>query len=119
MKMLIMMCGKTFSDDISNETIREMTIVEKIEGFLSEQRLQRFGRKEKMDDQRSSVKAKSFVVNGSKRSRFKKRFKLGYRKKKEFLAKGLKRSDAQDRTVWNLECKNRSTPACRENKLGS
>ena len=54
MKMLIMICGKTFSDDISNETIREMTSVEKIEGFLREQRLQWLGHKEKMDDQRYS-----------------------------------------------------------------
>ena len=34
MKMLCMICGKTIRDDISNETICEITSVEKIEGFL-------------------------------------------------------------------------------------
>ena len=44
-----------------DETIREMIVVEKIDEFLREQRLQRFGLIEKMDDERAPVKAKKFV----------------------------------------------------------
>ena len=33
------MCGKTLRDGISNQTIRDMTGVEKIEEFMREQRL--------------------------------------------------------------------------------
>ena len=38
--------------------------------------------------------------------------------KKDILARGLKRSDAQDRAVWRIGCKNRPTRASGENKLG-
>jgi len=33
--------------------------------------------------------------------------------------RGLKRSDAVDRTLWRLGCRNRPTPACGDNKPGS
>jgi len=33
--------------------------------------------------------------------------------------RSLKRSDAVDRTLWRLGCRNRSTPACGDNKPGS
>jgi len=33
--------------------------------------------------------------------------------------RGLKRSDAVDRTHWRLGCRNRPTPACGVNKSGS
>ena len=75
MKMLHLICGKTLKDGISNKTIREITSVEKIEGFFREERHQWFEHIEKMEDERAPVKAKSFVVNGSKRGRLKKRWK--------------------------------------------
>ena len=106
-KMLRMMCGKTFRDDISNETIPEMTGVEKIKKFLKEYRLQWFGHIKKINDKRALVKAKSFVVNGSKRGRPKKRWKKAI--EKDFLAKCLERGDAQDHAVWRLGCKNLPT----------
>jgi len=37
----------------------------------------------------------------------------------DMKVRGLKRSDAVDRTLWRLGCRNRLTPACRDNKLGS
>ena len=40
MRMLRMICGKTLREDISNETIRKVTDVEKIAEILKEQRLQ-------------------------------------------------------------------------------
>ena len=70
--MLRMICGITLGDGISNKTISEMTSVEKMKQFLKKQRLRWFGLIEKMDDERAPVKAKSFVVDGSKRSRPKK-----------------------------------------------
>ena len=42
-----MICGKTSRDDISNDTKREITGVEKIEEFFREQRLQWFEHIEK------------------------------------------------------------------------
>ena len=62
-----MICGKTLRGDVSNETIRKMTGVEKIEEFLREQSLRWFGQIEKIGDERAPVKAKFFAVNGSKR----------------------------------------------------
>jgi len=35
------------------------------------------------------------------------------------IVRGLKRSDAVDRTHWRLGCRNRLTPACEDNKPGS
>ena len=37
---------------------------------------------------------------------------------KDMLAKGLKRTDAQDRSLWTLGCKNLLDNACGENKPG-
>ena len=51
--MLQMICGKTLKDDISNETIRDMTGVKKIKEFLREQRLRLFGHVERMDEEKS------------------------------------------------------------------
>ena len=107
MRMLRMICGKALRDDISSEKIREMTGVEKIEEFLREQRLRWFEHMEKIDDERAPVKAKTFVVNGSKRGRPKKRWKKTIEKDK--LARGLKRKDAQDHAMRRLGCKNLPT----------
>ena len=51
-----------------------MRDVEKIEEFLREQRLQWLKYMKKIDDERAPVKAKIFVINGSKRGRPKKRW---------------------------------------------
>ena len=108
MRMLHMICGKTLRDDISNKTICEMTDVEKIEEFLREQKLRWFEHTEKIDDERAPVKEKCIdLINGSKRGRFKKRWKEAI--EKDTLARGLRRSDAQDHAVWRLGCKNLST----------
>ena len=96
MEMLHMISGKTLiKDGLSNKIICEMTSAEKIEGFLNEQKLQWFQHIEKMDDERAPVKSKSFVVNGSKRGRLKKKWKETI-EKRDMLTRGLKRSDAQD-----------------------
>ena len=82
MKMLNMICGKTLRDGISNETIREIISLEKIEEFLLEKRLRWFGHIRKMDDERVLVKAKSFVLDGSKRGRMKKTWEQAIEKHK-------------------------------------
>ena len=69
MRMLLVICGKTLKDKINNETIREMIGMEKIEEFLRKLKLRWFEHMEKIDDERAPVKAKIFVVNGSKRGR--------------------------------------------------
>ena len=73
---------------------------------------------EKMDDEQAPVKAKSFVVNGLIKRQIEEEMERGC-SKKGMLARGLKRSGAQDCTVWRLGCKNRPTTAQREIKLGS
>ena len=72
MRVLRMMCGKSLRDDLSNQTICEMTGVEKIEEFMREQRLRWFGRVERMDNERTLVKAKNFLADDSKKDRPKK-----------------------------------------------
>ena len=47
-----MICSKTQRESSSNMTNREMTDVEKIEEFLSEQRLRWFRHMERMDDEK-------------------------------------------------------------------
>ena len=69
-----------------------------------------------MDDERAPIKAKNFAVDGSKRGRLK-RWKEAI--EKDMLARDVKRSDAQDCTVWRLNCKNWTTRTCGKNKLGS
>ena len=49
-----------------------------------------------MDVERASMKAKSFVVDGSKRGRPKERQRNAI--EKDMLGRGLKKSDAQDLT---------------------
>ena len=56
--MLQMICGKTLKDGISNETIRDMTGVEKIE-FLRKQKLRWFEHMERIDDEELQRKQKS------------------------------------------------------------
>ena len=87
-----------------------MTGVEKIEEFLREQKLRWLGHVEVMDDERAPSKAKEIVVGDSKKGRPKKSWKEVV--EKDMLVRRLKRSDAQDRSLWRLDCKNRLTPAC-------
>ena len=56
------------------------------------------------NNKRARVKANKFVVDGSKKGRPKKRWKEVA--KKDMLARGLKRTNAQDCSVWKLSCKN-------------
>ena len=104
MRMLQMICGKTLKDKINNEKIREMTGVVRLEEFLREKRLRWLGYVERMDEERGLVKALLLEIDGTKKGRSKKRWK-------EVLecgmtARGLQRSDAQDRERWRLVCKN-------------
>ena len=55
-------------------------------------------------------------MDSSKRGRPKKRWKEAV--EKDMLAKGLKRSNAQDCAVCRLGCKNQLTPARGENNPG-
>ena len=55
--MLRMICGKTLEDKINNEKIREMTGVERLEEFLSEQWLLWSKHAERMDEERGPVKS--------------------------------------------------------------
>ena len=62
MKMLRLICGKTSRDGISNEAIRDITGVKKIEEFQRKQRLRWFEHVKRMDDERDPMKAKKFVT---------------------------------------------------------
>ena len=53
---MLPMCEKTKKDDISNQTIRDMTGGEKIEEFIREQRLRWFGHVERINDERTPGK---------------------------------------------------------------
>ena len=67
-----------------------------------------------MDDEIAPLKAKNFVIGGLKEGRPKKIRKEVV--EKEMVAKGLRRTDAQDLSVWGLDIKNWLTLARRENK---
>ena len=112
-----MICGKRLRDVISIQTIRDMTCVEKIEEFMREQRLRWFGHVERMDIERTPVNAKNFVVDGSEKGIPTKRWKEVV--EKAMLVTGLRRTDAQDRYLWRLGCKNWLNHALRENNPGS
>ena len=101
--MLRMICEKTLRDGINNHTVRDMTCVENIEEFIRQQILRWLGIVKKVDDKRAPVKAKNLVVDGSKKSRPKKRWEEV--KEKGILAIGLK-ANAQDFSVWRLDGKN-------------
>ena len=101
-RVLRMICGKILREYVSNETICEMTVVEKIEEFSREQRLRCFQHIVKMDDESAPVKT------NSKRGILKKRWKEAV--EKDMLAiSGLKKGDAQDHAMWRLDCKNLPT----------
>ena len=59
---------------------------------------------EKMDDERAAVQAKKFVVEGSEKGRFKKRWKEVV--KKDMLVRGLRRTKAQDCSLQRLGHRN-------------
>ena len=67
MRMLHMICVRTLEDGISNDTIRDMTCMKKIEEFLRKKTLQWFGHVKKMDDEKAPVKAKKIAVGSKKR----------------------------------------------------
>jgi len=61
--------------------------------------------------------AMNFKFGCSKKGRPKKRWKVVI--DVDMKIRGLKRSDAVDRTLWRLGCRNRSIFACGVNKPGS
>ena len=63
--MLHMLYGKTLRDGISNQNDNHGEDKE----FTRAHRLRRFGHVERMDNERTPVKAKNFVVDGSKKGR--------------------------------------------------
>ena len=58
---------------------------------------------EKNGDEKAPVKAKKFVVEGSKKDQPKKRWKEMI--EKDMLERGLKSTDAQDCSLWRLAAK--------------
>ena len=94
-----------------------MTGVERLEEFLREQRLRWLGHVERMDEERGPVKALHLKVDETKKGRPKKRWKEVL--KRDMIARGLQRLNAQDRERWRVGCKRRLTPACEEHLLGS
>ena len=68
MRKLRMISGKTLGDGIRNQTIRDVTGVEKIKDFMREQRLRWFGYVERMDDERTPVKAKNFSLMAQRKA---------------------------------------------------
>ena len=102
---------------MSNEKIREMTGVVRLEEFLREKRLRWLGHVERMDEERGPAKALLLEVQGTKKGRPKKRWKEEL--KCDVTARGLQRLDAQDRERWRLGCKNQLTLACGKPLLGS
>ena len=117
MRMLRMICGKTFKDKMNNEKIREMTGVVRLEEFLREKKLRWLGHVERMNEERGPVKALFLEVDGTKKGRPKKRWKEAL--ECDMTARGLQRLDAQDRERWRLGCKNQLTHAWGEPLLGS
>ena len=110
-RMQRMICGKTLKIKINNETIRQITGVERLEEFLKEQRLQWLRYVERMDEERITIKTLHLQVEGTKKRRPKQRWKEVL--KCDMIARGLQRLDEQDRERWRLGCKN------REHLLGS
>ena len=98
MRMLRMICGKTLKDKMSNEKIREMTGVVRLEEFLREKRLRWLGHVERMDEGRGPVKALLLKVDWTKKGRPKKRWREVL--ECDMTARGLQRLDAQDRKRW-------------------
>ena len=59
---------------------------------------------ESMVDERAPIKAKSYVVSDSQKSRFKKKWKEVV--EKDMLVRGLRRTNARDCCLWRLGYKN-------------
>jgi len=72
---------------------------------------------ERMDRKRPQSVAMNFKTDCSKKRKPKKRWKEVI--DVAMKVRGLKTSDAVDRTLWRLGCRNRSTPASGNNKPGS
>ena len=85
-----------------------------IQKFLREQRVRWLRDVEKMDEERAPVRARKFEIEGSKKDRLKKRWKEVM--EKDMLVRVLKRSNAQDRSLWRLCFKKRLKPACEKNE---
>ena len=64
-----------------------------------------FGHVERMDDEKAPVKAKSLFLKVQKKGRPNKRWKEVVQK--DMLVRGLKRTDAQDCSLWRFGWMNR------------
>jgi len=91
--------------------------VEKIEEFLRDQRLRWFGHVERMEEERVPVQAMKTAVDSSKKGRPKKKWSEVL--ERDIKERGLQKSDAYNRDVWRLCCKNRLTPACKDDQPDS
>ena len=65
-RMLHLICGKTLKDKITNEKVRELTVVNEIKEFMRGQRLRWLGHMERMDENRGSANALHFQMDCSK-----------------------------------------------------
>jgi len=63
--------------------------------------------------ERGPAKALQLTLEGSKQGRPKRRWKELV--EKDMVDRGLKKTDTKDRLLWKSGCKNRLTPACRDN----
>ena len=109
-----MICGKTLRDSISNETICDMAgvkirVLKRVEIVM----VWTGGK----DGWRKKLPFKQKICSW----RFKKRPTIEKLKvvTKDVHGKGLKRTDAPDRSLWRLGCKNQLTPAWKENTQSS
>ena len=68
-RMLHLICGKTFKYKITNEKVRELTGVDEMKEFMRGQRLRWLGHVERMDENRGPANALHFRMDGSKKGR--------------------------------------------------
>ena len=101
---MLRMCEKILRYGISNQTTCDTTGVKRV--HEREHTLKWFGHVERMDDERTPVKAKHFEVDCLKKGTPKKSWKEVV--EKDMLVTGL-RTDGQGRSFWRLDCKNRLT----------
>ena len=97
-----MISENTLGDGIGNQTIHEYNQLEEV--FMIKQRLRWFGHMERMDNKRTSAKAKKFVGDGLKKDRPKKISKKV--KENNIRVRDFKRTNEQDCFLWKLGCKN-------------
>jgi len=97
-RMIKVMCGKTFCDEIPNGLQRNSTGMENIGNHMGEIRLKWLGHLERMDETNLVKRVREERVPGHvKRGRPKKSC--------EEMKRGLCINDAQDRNKWRICCR--------------